>query len=315
MTDEAPGTNCPAGGVRIQVGLDNGEGGGAARNGNLEVGEIDRTSYLCNGLKHGTLIVSTLTANNCTIGADHPGTTGDDRGGIAWSPNYLHYNGDSSVGRFNISGLGSPTAYGIVYDGITSDLDTGNLYALAAGATTNWAFSGAGVTLDRLVRLNPATGAVEATTMLSQSVAVPNYSGTPAQHGGMYSGPGFMLLVNTTNVYRIYYASGAVTNMGARPSTLDPMICENWANWGVAEFNGTQYAMVYRSSNWSAQSIVRTTLSNVTTTVATFTNLSDMCSFTVNPNTNRWYFHWEGGSQWGGTDEGIGYCDATMTTP
>jgi uncharacterized protein (TIGR03382 family) len=41
--------NCAEGGVRIDVGLDNGDGGGTANNGVLEPGEIDSTSYVCSG--------------------------------------------------------------------------------------------------------------------------------------------------------------------------------------------------------------------------------------------------------------------------
>lgn len=42
-------TNCPAGGTRIDAGLDNGDGGGTEGNGTLESGEIDTTVYACNG--------------------------------------------------------------------------------------------------------------------------------------------------------------------------------------------------------------------------------------------------------------------------
>ena len=49
------------------------------------------------------------------------------------------------------------------------------------------------------------------------------------------------------------------------------------------------------------------------TTVATFSNLGDMCSFTVSPSTNRWYFHYEGSAQFGGSSETVGYCTAAFT--
>ena len=53
--------------------------------------------------------------------------------------------------------------------------------------------------------------------------------------------------------------------------------------------------------------------SGAVTTLATFSSLSDMCSFTVSPSNNRWYWHHEGGSQFGGSDESIGYRNATFT--
>lgn len=47
LEEEPPGVNCPAGGVKIQSGVDNGDGGGYARSGSLETGEVDQTRYLC----------------------------------------------------------------------------------------------------------------------------------------------------------------------------------------------------------------------------------------------------------------------------
>lgn len=43
-------TNCPAGGIRIDTGLDDGTAGGAARDGVLQPGEVDETSYVCHGV-------------------------------------------------------------------------------------------------------------------------------------------------------------------------------------------------------------------------------------------------------------------------
>lgn len=49
VSDEPAGTNCTEGGRKIELGLDNGDGAGVAQNGVLEAGEVDRTSYVCNG--------------------------------------------------------------------------------------------------------------------------------------------------------------------------------------------------------------------------------------------------------------------------
>jgi hypothetical protein len=48
MSSEPRGGNCSAGGVRIDVGLDNGEGGGNAGDLVLQPGEVDQTRYVCN---------------------------------------------------------------------------------------------------------------------------------------------------------------------------------------------------------------------------------------------------------------------------
>jgi hypothetical protein len=43
------GATCANGGVTIQVGLDNGDGGGTAGNGILETGEVDDSTNVCSG--------------------------------------------------------------------------------------------------------------------------------------------------------------------------------------------------------------------------------------------------------------------------
>ncbi|MEO0602545.1 MAG: right-handed parallel beta-helix repeat-containing protein [Myxococcota bacterium] len=49
VTDEPSGGNCASGGLRVDVGIDDGSGNGVARNGTLEPGEITATEYVCNG--------------------------------------------------------------------------------------------------------------------------------------------------------------------------------------------------------------------------------------------------------------------------
>jgi len=47
LASEGAGDNCQLGGTRVQVGLDDGLPTGTPRNGVLEGGEVDQTSYLC----------------------------------------------------------------------------------------------------------------------------------------------------------------------------------------------------------------------------------------------------------------------------
>jgi len=49
-TSEPIGANCAAGGQKIETGTDNGNGGGSANDGALQNGEIQTTSYICNGI-------------------------------------------------------------------------------------------------------------------------------------------------------------------------------------------------------------------------------------------------------------------------
>jgi hypothetical protein len=110
-------------------------------------------------------------------------------------------------------------------------------------------------------------------------------------------------------------SSGLVTDLGELilPSH---QTTENWAFWGVAEYWG---GAVYLAYVRDSQTIVRTRVADgLTTLIASFVNLSDMACFTVSPLRNRWYFHHEGSSQFGGTSETIGYADAAfmfVTTP
>lgn len=69
--------------------------------------------------------------------------------------------------------------------------------------------------------------------------------------------------------------------------------------------------MTYRDT--SSENIVRTAVSDGNTSiVASFTNLSDLASFTVSPSNNRWYFHYENSGEFGGDSETLGSADAEI---
>jgi hypothetical protein len=65
---EPPGSNCSYGGIRINIGLDNGDGGGIARDGLLQSGEVDSTSYHCQDVipKRTVRITEGKVASNST---------------------------------------------------------------------------------------------------------------------------------------------------------------------------------------------------------------------------------------------------------
>jgi hypothetical protein len=89
------------------------------------------------------------------------------------------------------------------------------------------------------------------------------------------------------------------------------MQCESWAVWGALEnLDGVPWVSYVRDS----RTIVRQNLfTGETRTVSSFENLSDMCSFAIDPARARWYFHHEGSSQFRSGDETIGYCSAVFT--
>jgi cysteine-rich repeat protein len=259
----------------------------------------------CNGTADdpflsNTFRVDSLTASGCAV-IDHNGVTSDDRGGIAASTTNVFYSGDAQTGRFPLN-LSSQAGLGRVYDAMTSNLRTGRVYTFGTSATVAM---GSGGTATHLIEIDGTTGALTTTAIaLSTPLSLP--SGT-----GIFAGWDRVVVHNTSRVYSIALPSGAVTDVGAVAAPAHT-VCESWAYWGVAEyFSGQLYVTFVRNSTSVARMAVP---SGVITVVATFSNLSDMCSFTVSPTTSRWYFHHEGGSQFGGSAETLGYCGATFTT-
>jgi len=267
--------------------------------------------------------ISTLSASNCAT-VQHSPTTGDDRGGIAANVSYVLYSGDSATGRFNALDLATPTVVSTPantpHDGIVSDLQSGLFWSLSTGTTAFNHANTAGIRdFTRLVGINPATGALTGTSILLSrpiSVDVQPFN----SRVGIFAGYGRVLFYDGARMYNITLPSGVVTDLGAVMLTNN-MRCENWAFWGVAEYFGNTFYVTYAQTDtlnsFPVTRIARTAVSTgATTTLFSFTapsHASDLCSFTAVPGRSRWYFHWEGTSQFGTGDEGLGYCSASFT--
>ncbi len=108
LIDQSPvssGANCAYGGVRVDSGLDNGDGGGTADNGVLEADEIDSTSYLCNGADAQGGGVKLSDASGFDLGTvvsadDYGITVLSTTGYIAW----YGWDGDMGDGQYYFSG-------------------------------------------------------------------------------------------------------------------------------------------------------------------------------------------------------------------
>ena len=246
--------------------------------------------------------IAGLLTNNSRV-VDHNALTGDDRGGIAVSASQVFVTGDSATAHFNAADLTGGTSLGIVRDSLCSDLRTETVYLLGNGSTPLTSIGG---TVTTLIELNGATGQPTGAVLpLSQSFSMPSSS-----YNGIFSGYGRVVVYNGTRVYDIFLPSGRVTDRGVmtRPSWYSS---ENWAVWGVAEHFGGALYLAYRESGRSR--IVRSRVPDgLVTALASFSNLSDLASFTVSPSRNRWYFHYEGSGQFGGTSETLGYADAEL---
>ncbi|MBL8603468.1 MAG: hypothetical protein JNK72_16205 [Myxococcales bacterium] len=285
-------------------------------------GRVCTSGFTCRlGACEPNFRVGTMTANNCRA-IDQMAVGGDDRGGIAVNVSYVFYTGDQGVARANAFDLSSPTQ--IVagnQDGLVNNLRTGTIYGLSSNGTSQLqAVYNTTGNLTHLLELNLATLAPTG-TRIALNPPIPFDFMTLYGRYGVFSGFDRVVIYNGTRAFNISLPSGAVTDLGT-VQLATPFTCENWAFWGVAEFHGDALWLVYRQapSSGTASNVVRVRVPDgLTQAVGSFTNLSDMCSFTVSTARNRWYWHHEGLSQFypstvtGGTAEVLGYCDATFT--
>ncbi len=243
---------------------------------------------------------------------EHAQYTGDDRGGIALTQQYLYVNGDQNVARYDMPNLTNPVSY-TRRDGIFSDMaGTGTLYTLwnsnnnAEPVGTCTSFN---VNSVRTLNSDCSLGAT--IIPLSQSFTMGS-----CQDAAVFNGMGFVILFtgnggSPANTYfRVDLPTGAVTNMGAYG--LSATTTENWSRWGIAEYNGTNYAVVYVTNSQTISRLNLTT--GAVSTVQSFNSLSDMANIAYSPWHSRWYYHHEGGSQFGGSDESVGYLNGTHSS-
>jgi hypothetical protein len=236
-------------------------------------------------------------------GIEHNFVTGDDRGGIAVSGTHVFYTGDSFTGRFALGDLSGGISAGTRYDGIVSDLATGQVYTLA---TSTAPITSSGGTVTRLLEINGATGALTGGS-ITLSASINLTATTP----GIFAGEHRILIHDGSRVHNIDLPSGLVTDLGAMLAPAHTF-CESWAYWGVAEdFDGALHIAYVQSST----AIVRRRVPDgLQETIASFDTLGDMCSFTVAPSLGRWYFHHEGTSQFFTGDEILGFADASTSS-
>ena len=233
---------------------------------------------------------------------DHDSLTGDDRGGIAVSTSQVFYTGDARTARFSRTNLTGGAATTQRYDSMAGNLATGDVYVF--GTASGQAIGGS--TATRLLAVNASTGELTGSFItLSHSIDL-------VTNSGIFSGSGRIVVHTGSYAYSIALPSGTVTDLGTQ-SPIPYYGCESYFFWGVVEEMGADLYVVYRHQ--TSHKFVRTRLGTGTTTlVASFTNLSDLCSFTVSPSQNRWFFHYEGSSQFGGSFETVGYADASFTS-
>lgn len=240
------------------------------------------------------LKIAGLTLGGATT-IDHTGITGDDRGGIAFANGSVYYSGDDSTARFLGSNLSSNTRLGTIYDGMFSTFSDGKLYTMSG--STGYAFNG------QFGRVE-SFGAPATSIALSQPIVSANF------RGGMFSGydAGYKWDRITQEVLRIDPRTGAVTLVG-KVALASPTSAESWAFWGIAEHFGGEDYLTYAVNT----GIKRTRISDGFTEQLLSANLGEMAAFTIDPATNKWFFHVEGSSALrSGGGEYVGSADATI---
>ncbi len=274
------------------------------------------SSGVCTPVSAGGFRVASLTATGCQT-VEHSPETGDDRGGIAIAGDRLFYNADTHMGRWQADDLSGFAALTGPHDGMVADLATNTVYAAVDASGVEFPGSTAAMvtpmTITQLVALDPTTAAFTSTRINLLAPVVITHD------VGFFSGHGFVLIYSgvtsgatTPRWYRIDLATGAVTTT-LSTGTVPHHMCENGGWYGVAERLGAEYFAVAVRNNTS---IARTHVGdNAQIAVGTFTDIADICSITVSPSRNRWYFHFEGTSEIAATGvETTGYCAATFTT-
>lgn len=251
--------------------------------------------------------ITSLNNTNSFV-TDHFNWAGEDRGGIAITQNYIYYVGDNNTVRYNMPNLTNPVSLA-KRDGLLCDFSgTGKVFTLW-NSTNSTEPSGTNCSfiVNSIRELNPDLSYSSNIIPLSKSFTMG--SGTDAR---IFSGFGFVILytgggIPANTFYKVDLQSGETSVIAE--GSFSSYGSESWASHGIAEFSDSKYSVVYRSS--TDNSINRYTFGLGETVVQNFQNLSDMESIIYSPWNNRWYFHFENQSQFGGTNESIGYADGT----
>jgi hypothetical protein len=251
--------------------------------------------------------VNWFGASNCRS-AEHVSVTGAGRGGVALSNAQFFYTGQSATGRFNLATL-EGVSTGTRYDAMISNLRTAVVYVFVdASGNPITAPTGTAVALREL---DSSTGALTAQRVALSSPITLN--GMAVSSVGFFSGWDRAYVLTGGRAYNIDLPSGTVLDLGTSELPARST-CPGWAFWGVAEFSSGIPSIVYVSDP--------TTLSRrplpmgPVTPVSQFMSLSNMCSFTVAPAAQRWYFQHARSSQLGGNAgsvETVGSCEVSTS--
>ncbi len=245
--------------------------------------------------------INTLDTTNYQI-IDHEVVTGDDRGGIAVTSNYVYIVGDDATGRFDLNlqnGIDLPKRDGIFTD--LAQLKLYTFYNTTAPYTPN-DDNQDGFTMNALRSLNEDLSYGTEIIQLSQpiSIGIDDQAVILAGYNEVIVGTAY----GNYDFYHISILNGLVTPLGQH--TLNVYGSENWADWGMSGFDGTDRHAYFRDDNDSIVDFNFTTGTLIS--ILPISDFSDLSSFIAHPVNHRFYGHYEGNaSTFGGDEETLFY--------
>ena len=254
-----------------------------------------------------TFMLDSMPGTNAYV-IDHAATSGDDRGGYAFTDHFVYITGDAATARYDLD-LQDPATLLPVRDALFSNMRNGKIYSLYnTGSATmpyNWPGS---FTVDALVRLDENLDPTAEIITLSSSFVL----STNSSQNGLFAGFDDVIVKSGDNdeVFHIDIETGTVTSLGVH--YLNLWWGENFFDYGVAGFDGTDHYIYYRDYN-GENAVSHNLTTDMITEISDFSAMSDWAGFMVNPKNNRVYFHYESNGQFGGSDETFGYMDAEFT--
>lgn len=261
------------------------------------------TYYYANYIQPAYYMIDTIIAQDSMV-VDHDMLSGDDRGGILISDSNVYIVGDNAVARFNLS-LQNGVSLNVDNDGMFNDLTTKKIYSFS-NANQDFPSSNMSGSFN-------ATHIIELdVNLVPTGVSIPLSYPVEIGYGNsnstiILSGFTEMIVSDINNVFhKLSIESGEMTNMGSHPD-VSPYGSENWTSWGVLGYDGTDYHAFYRGGNYGGM-VDYNFGTTAETPLEDFDDWSDLSSFTVDHESQRMYFHYEGGtSTFGGNDETLGY--------
>ncbi|MFN6357867.1 MAG: hypothetical protein ACK4XL_03405, partial [Bacteroidota bacterium] len=221
---------------------------------------------------------------------DHNNLTGDDRGNIVVTQNYVYFFGDANIARYNASNLTGGTVLPL-RDGLFATYGgTGTLYAFGNSSAP---FGNGVGTATHVWRVDSALNTIAGSAVaLSASVTLT---------GTLASGPDFVL-VGASTIVKVNPVTGAVTTLTTTGTALAPNSAEMGPATGYATLENGNHYITYRAIALYNSGIARFHVEGNTNTMVFDPGTlggnnvyADLAALTYSPWNNRVYFHHEGG--------------------